>query len=189
MSASLRRARPRVLALGASELEFCFVTFPLPKIISGGQTGADHGALLAARDVGIASGGVAPKGWLTENGAEETLLRGFGLVECEVSGYPARTRQNVAAADGTLLIGQYQTGGSKLTYDFARQLKKPFFAVAFPIATDVTPESLPVQEFRSWLQRFDIRVLNVAGNRESEAPGIREFSRMFLVTALRTWRV
>ena len=53
------------------------------KIISGGQTGADMGALLAARELGIPTGGVAPKGWLTENGPQEELLRNFGLIECE----------------------------------------------------------------------------------------------------------
>ena len=36
------------------------------KIISGGQTGADMGGLLAAKDLGIRTGGWMPKGWLTE---------------------------------------------------------------------------------------------------------------------------
>ena len=52
----------------------------LTKIISGGQTGADMGALLAARDLGMESGGVAPKGWRTEDGPQETLLLSFGLI-------------------------------------------------------------------------------------------------------------
>lgn len=38
----------------------------LASVISGGQTGADFGALLAARDCGIETGGWAPKGWLRE---------------------------------------------------------------------------------------------------------------------------
>src|SRR2546422_5370938 len=77
----------------------------LRKIISGGQTGADMGALVSARELRIESGGVAPKGWLTEIGPQEALLRSFGLLECEEDGYPARTRRNVIDSDGTLVIG------------------------------------------------------------------------------------
>ena len=40
----------------------------LTKIISGGQTGADYGALLAAHALGLETGGWAPKGWRTEDG-------------------------------------------------------------------------------------------------------------------------
>ena len=73
------------------------------RIISGGQTGADQGALLAARALSLPSGGTAPTGWLTETGSEESLLKGFGLIECPEPGYDARTRQNVLDADGTVL--------------------------------------------------------------------------------------
>jgi hypothetical protein len=156
--------------------------FPV-KIISGGQTGADTGALLAARELGIETGGVAPKGWLTENGAEEARLRGFGLIECDVAGFPARTRRNVANSDGTLLVGQHRSGGSRLTYAAAQRLKKPLFLIDFPEASDTR-----LDEFRHWLQERQVRVLNVAGNRESQTPGIEEFTRKFLVKALRVVR-
>ena len=36
----------------------------LEKVITGGQTGADQGALRAARAAGIPAGGWAPLGWL-----------------------------------------------------------------------------------------------------------------------------
>ncbi|MBO7684653.1 MAG: hypothetical protein J6T51_08020 [Kiritimatiellae bacterium] len=38
------------------------------KIVSGGQTGVDRGALQAAMDLGLPWGGWAPKGWRAENG-------------------------------------------------------------------------------------------------------------------------
>ena len=149
----------------------------LTKIISGGQTGADMGGLLAARDLGLESGGVAPKGWLTEDGPQEALLSGFGLTECEEDGYPARTRRNVMDSDGTLLIGPYRMGGTRLTHEIARQLKKPLFLAPYP--------DLPnAKDFRNWLERHTIQVLNVAGNRESQSPGITEFTRSFLILAL-----
>jgi hypothetical protein len=148
------------------------------KIISGGQTGADIGGLLAARELGIATGGVAPKGWLTENGSAEAFLRSFGLIECD-DGYAARTRRNVAESDGTLLVGPHRTGGSLLTFEVAQQLHKPLFRVDFP-----GPPTLSIEEFRHWYIQYEIHILNVAGNRESHSPGIAEFTRNFLANAL-----
>ena len=136
---------------------------------------------MAARQRGIQTGGYAPKGWLTENGPQETLLRSFGLVECEEDGYPARTRRNVVESDGTLLVGPHLTGGSRLTCDLARELKKPFYVLHFSLHFE-SPSR--VEDFRSWLQHNQIKVLNVAGNRESETPGIAKFTRAFLVDAL-----
>src|SRR5262245_9256610 len=101
------------------------------KIISGGQSGADMGALIAARELGIESGGVAPRGWLTENGPQEQFLRGFGMTECAEDGYEARTRRNAAVSDGTLLVGPHTSGGSGLTNETVRQLGKPLFLLAF----------------------------------------------------------
>ena len=36
------------------------------KVISGGQTGADRGAIEAALNAGFAYGGLVPKGWLAD---------------------------------------------------------------------------------------------------------------------------
>ena len=37
------------------------------KIVSGGQTGVDRGAINAAREIGLPSGGMIPKGRLAED--------------------------------------------------------------------------------------------------------------------------
>jgi len=155
------------------------------RIISGGQTGADQGGLLAARELSIPSGGTAPKEWWTETGSDEQLLRSFGLVECSEPGYEARTRKNVLDSDGTLLVGSYATGGSAMTAKIANEAGKPFFHVRYPRAAEDQGIELAHAEFREWLTRFRIEVLNVAGNRESQNPGIQEFTKRFLVSALR----
>jgi len=155
------------------------------RVISGGQTGADQGGLLAARDLGIPSGGTAPKEWWTEMGSDEQLLRSFGLVECSEAGYDARTRKNVLDSDGTLLLGSYASGGSAMTARIASEAGRPFFHVPFPRATDEESLERTSAEFREWLKHFRIHVLNVAGNRESQNPGLQEFTRRFLVSALR----
>ncbi|MBR5549307.1 MAG: hypothetical protein IKU71_06215 [Kiritimatiellae bacterium] len=51
------------------------------KIVSGGQTGVDRGALQAAMDLGLDWGGWAPKGWRAENGTIPPLWRCNGLAE------------------------------------------------------------------------------------------------------------
>jgi hypothetical protein len=153
------------------------------KVVSGGQTGADMGGLLAARELGIETGGAAPQSWWTEEGPRESLLRGFGLVECDEAGYPARTRQNVLQSDGTLLVGSYESGGSAFTNAVAKEANKPVFYIDSSASASI--EALQVAAFLEWLETHRIGILNVAGNRESNNPGIEEFTRRFLLTALR----
>jgi hypothetical protein len=152
-------------------------------VISGGQTGADQGGLIAARSLGVATGGTAPRDWLTEDGPQRALLLSFGLKECSDRGYPARTKANVLKSDGTLIVGPYRTGGSALTAKIANDHRKPLFTVPYGGTAD-TPTDDQVEEFRFWLGRHRIRVLNVAGNRESQSPGIGRFTSNFLIAAL-----
>jgi Circularly permutated YpsA SLOG family len=153
------------------------------QIISGGQTGADQGGLFAASALAIPTGGTAPHDWLTEAGPREQLLRGFGLTECSQTGYDSRTMMNVIDADGTVIFGSYATGGSALTARLVSEAGKPFFHVPFP-APQHEPPLDKTAEFRAWLGRFQIRILNVAGNRESQNPGLQEFAKKFLIEAL-----
>ena len=105
----------------------------LAKVISGGQTGADQGALRAARSAGIPTGGTAPQGWATETGPFPELA-GFGLVECEEPGYPPRTRANVRDADATLWFGDWHSPGGRTTLDACRVIGRPFLIV-YPLRT------------------------------------------------------
>ena len=56
------------------------LNFPLQKIISGGQTGADLGGLMAGKDLNIEIGGTAPIGFLTNQGVNLRLGSYFGLM-------------------------------------------------------------------------------------------------------------
>lgn len=140
------------------------------KIISGGQTGADMGGLLAARDLGIPTGGVAPKGYRTERGPQP-LLKDLGLTESPYASYQGRTADNVEAADGTVLFGNLRSPGSALTAKLCKQAGKPWI------------ENPTVQELRTFIINEQVQVLNVAGNRESKNPGIQAGVREILVEA------
>ena len=86
------------------------------KIISGGQTGADQGGLLAARDLGWETGGTAPYNWMTEKGPAEALLRSFGLVAGphDPNTYPIRTALNAKNSDVTIWFGTKNSPGVDL---------------------------------------------------------------------------
>ncbi len=138
------------------------------KIISGGQTGADRGALDAALALGKPCGGWCPKGRRAEDGR---IPDRYPLQEHVSSAYQARTEANVLDSDGTLVFCRGKpAGGTALTIRLASRHKKPCLVVSLDGTTD-TEEM--VRHIRRWGKTHGIRVLNVAGPRESEKPGIQ----------------
>jgi hypothetical protein len=143
----------------------------LVKIISGGQTGADRAALDVAIALGIACGGFVPRGRRAEDGP---LPAHYPLRETASAAYEVRTRENVLHADATLILTRGRVaGGTALTVAIARDLGRPFVVVDLAGAADV-------EAVREWLARERVRVLNVAGPRESSHPGIYEDAGQFL---------
>jgi hypothetical protein len=163
----------------------------IKKIISGGQTGADQGALRAAKSLGLQTGGFAPRGFATEDGYLPALAVEFGLQEHSSSRYPARTQSNVLAADATLMVGQMTSPGSALTRRNAYRYDKPLFVVPWPAPNAATGAAtgafaqLPSADFLKWLSDNRVEILNVAGNRESQNPGIGNATLFFLLVNLR----
>ncbi len=154
----------------------------LERIISGGQTGADRGGLDAALALGIPHGGWCPKGRRAEDG---TIPRTYELRPTASVAYDVRTRRNVRAADGTVLFTRgAPTGGSRLTAEFARDHGKPL--LQFDLRTVEAQPAEACDRLRSWLAAHRIRTLNVAGSRESMAPGIQATVARFLIQALST---
>ncbi len=152
----------------------------IKKIISGGQTGADQGALHGAKIAGIATGGWAPKGWQTERGPAKKYLKYYNLREFQKYGYPERTKQNIKDSDGTLIIGDIKSTGSALTASICYRLKMPRYTVGW------TPDRHLVYSnigwlVASWIKENEIEILNVAGNRESKNPGIHIATKNFIV--------
>ena len=97
------------------------------KIISGGQAGVDVGALKAAQAAGLKTGGWMPRGWLTEDGPRPEYAELYGMLECPIGGYPARTEMNIENADATLILaGDVLSPGTKLTAQICQKLGKPF---------------------------------------------------------------
>jgi predicted Rossmann fold nucleotide-binding protein DprA/Smf involved in DNA uptake len=133
------------------------------KIVSGGQTGVDRAALDVALAMGIACGGWCPRNRRAEDGR---IPDRYPLSETPSANYSQRTRRNVRDSDGTLiLLNGPPRGGSLLTQRTAAARGKPCLLV------DVNT-TIAAAEIRSWLGEHGVRVLNVAGPRESQSPGI-----------------
>ncbi len=133
------------------------------KIIAGGQTGADRAGLDAAAALGFATGGQAAAGYRTEDGPDPSLA-GLHLV---AGGSPEfRTERNVADADATVIfVGPGASPGSDLTNALALKYRKPLIVV-----NPWEPGS--GEAVAAFLRTHAPRILNVAGHRESQAPGI-----------------
>ena len=153
-------------------------------IISGGQTGADRGSLLAAHDLGLRRGGMAPRGWRAEDGVIPVWFR-EGMMQIASEAYPIRTRANVEASGGTLILSfgplSAETG-SMLTAKIARSEGNPLLALQIEPAHNGWLRLSPVAEERvlHWLHDCRIATLNVAGPRESREPGLQAAVRTAL---------
>ncbi|MBN2371460.1 MAG: putative molybdenum carrier protein [Vicinamibacteria bacterium] len=148
---------------------------PFKRIVSGGQTGVDRAALDAALSAGIPCGGWCPRGRRAEDGR---IPPRYPLRETTNAAYPERTEWNIRDSDGTLILGWGRPqGGTALTARLARRYSRPLLILDLR----ETPSPRVIAE---WLATNDIAVLNVAGPRESEAPGIHGRAVMLLAKAL-----
>ena len=133
------------------------------KIVSGGPTGVDRAALDAALALGLEVGGGCPQGPRAE---DRVIPDRYPRVETPERNDQARTRRNIEDADGTLILNLGKLdGGPALTACHARQIGKPCLVVALE-------EGIEPAAFREWLAANHIQVLNVAGPRESQRPGV-----------------
>jgi predicted Rossmann-fold nucleotide-binding protein len=144
----------------------------LRKIVSGGQSGVDRAALDAARALGMASGGWCPRGRIAEDGR---IRRRYCLVETPSGNYPQRTEWNVRDSDATLIVNSGRLdGGTLVTARLALgRHRKPLFMIDLD-------KRVRRELFVAWLRRHRVRVLNVAGPRESKRPGVYRKARTLL---------
>lgn len=145
------------------------------KVISGGQSGADMGGLIAAELMKIETGGTAPPGWMTEVGSQKKKLKAYGLREGKLDRtiYVDRTIKNIRDSDGTIIFGNLKERGSALTLRKCKELRKPVITMPHFKATIV--EGGHIETICEWVEMNEVEVLNVAGNRESISPGIVSF--------------
>jgi hypothetical protein len=158
--------------------------------VSGGQTGADRAALDFAISKKIPHGGWCPKGRWAEDGPID--LR-YHLKQTPRKDPAQRTEWNVRDSDGTAIFSlrPHLVGGAAFTLEVAARHSKPRIHLYWTYGTssrNVSPSksSQNRQAARAarllgqFLQKWRIRILNVAGPRQSEEPGVGDFVREIL---------
>jgi hypothetical protein len=138
---------------------------PKFRVVSGGQSGADIAALDWAIAHAVDHGGWCPKGRRSEDGP---IADHYLLSETPLSNYLQRTEWNVRDSDATVIftLSDVLDGGSKRTAQFADKLHRPWLH----FRPAVHPKFLA-----QFLARHKVTTLNVAGKRESSAPGVYRF--------------
>lgn len=149
-----------------------FPNFLDMKIVSGCQTGADRAALDWAIENHVEHGGWCPRGRLSEDG---TIPAQYQLKETPSAEYPQRTEWNVRDSDATVIFSLTNklSHGSKKTATLATKLGKPLL--------HLTPGSVtPSEALSRFIQHHNVKILNVAGPRASNEPGVGAFVKSVL---------
>jgi len=182
----LQRADPTDAATvqaQVSEADAIIATMPqIAFIRSGGQTGADRGALDAAREASVPICGWCPPGGLAEDMPEAPglLARYPELKEGPSEGYVERTAWNVRDSHATLIIapaGLEPNSGTDLTARFAEEFGRPCLVI----------RSIgELRAVRVWMKGLGRGItLNVAGPRESKTPGTYALTKEVIGLLLR----
>lgn len=150
------------------------------KIISGGQTGADEAGLIAAKSLGLQTGGWMPAGFRTLEGRKHEFKTIYNIQQHTSFSYAPRTFLNVKESDATVRFAtNFDSSGEKCTLKAITQYDKPYFDV--DINKTLEPQKI---QFISWLKCNSIKTLNVAGNSEQTSPGITQTVVDFLKSVL-----
>ncbi len=156
----------------------------LQRVVSGGQSGADRAALDAALAAGMPYGGWCPRGgWAEDLPRPPGLLALYPGLRATPGPDPAeRTRWNVRDSDATLILLRgapvEPASGTAVTLAAAEQLGRLLAVV------DLEAPDAHEQVLRLLSELPPGATLNVAGPRESGAPGIYLRARALLDAVL-----
>lgn len=150
------------------------------QILSGGQTGVDRAALDVALDLGLPCGGWCPAGRWAEDGP---IPPRYPLRETPSPDPAIRTARNVRECDGLLVLAPGTPyGGTAWAIATAREDAVP------TLIADPSSEGAGAG-VSAWLRGVLPQGgrVNVAGPRESEAPGVYRAATRVLTAAFRPY--
>lgn len=131
----------------------------------------DRAALDAGIACGVPVGGWCPAGRRAEDGM---IPECYPLLELDSPVYAVRTEQNVVDSDATLVLNLGElVDGTALTVQLARKHRKPFLVVQLDENADPVAAA-------AWLRELEVKIVNIAGPRESKCPGIHESALEFV---------
>lgn len=145
----------------------------LSKIVSGGQTGVDRGALDAVLAMNFPCGGWCPENRMADDGV---IPDHYPVEILHDSGYRKRTRQNVMDSDATVIIYFdyiFPKGGTEQTLLECIRQNKPYILMD---AVELSTERA-AQKISSFVIEKQISVLNVAGPKAQHLPHAHQFTQ------------
>lgn len=147
-----------------------------PKIISGGQTGVDRGALDGALNKG-------PEDRRAEDGTIDDKHPPTPLAG---AGYRKRTRQNVIDSDATVIIYHTQIapkGGTELTLKTCISQNKPYPLIDM----NVFSVEIACDYVLDFIKKYHIECLNFGGPHSFGLPSIQAFTKQVVERAIEQW--
>jgi len=156
------------------------LSLTLKRIVSGGQTGVDRGALDAALGEDFPCGGWVPGDRMAEDGV---ISDRYPLTPLPNGNYQQRTRLNVVDSDGTdILYEGFLGGGARLTRDLCELLNRPCILINAREA----PGPIEVAEvILKFIEDNNIGTLNVAGPRASGWAAGHTFARAVIAEVIK----
>ena len=152
-------------------------------VLTGGQTGVDTIAAVAAVRSGLPVHMLFPRGFRQEGGPltdeRRRELDGVELHELASAEFRDRTRACVGVSDAVVLIDPAGGDGCRETAVAARELGRPLLAVAGQTGAEAA-------EVAAWLAETGARALMIAGCRGSllAAAGCRELAASQIATVI-----
>jgi len=91
------------------------------------------------------------------------------IIEMSKGGDSENLEKNVLEADGSIIFSYGRLSPKAIdTLNFAKAHKKPWLHI------DLETEKNPSPMLRKWLNKFEVKVLNVAGKSASKVPGLQK---------------
>ena len=156
---------------------------------SGGQSGADRGAMDAARACGVPVAGWCPAGGWAEDLAEPPGVLALypEMVETPSSDVAQRTEWNIRDSTCCIVLNTQARGaspGTDIGYAFNERYNTPCFEIELDGERPVEEQ---VEDACRWLEGLDddAIVLGFGGPRASEYPGVYEIAYHAAETILR----
>lgn len=159
---------------------------------SGGQSGADRGAMDAALACGIVVSGWCPAGGWAEDFPDPPGVRSLypQMVETPSRDVAQRTEWNIRDSTCCIVLNTQDRGaspGTDVGYGFYGKYSVPYFEIVVdgPVSVDEQ-----VERARSWLLDLDSAdvVLGFGGPRASEYPGIYDIAYHVVASLVGTQR-
>lgn len=149
------------------------------RLRSGGQTGADRAALDWALANGLPHEGWCPQGRRAEDGV---IPQRYHLRETPSEAYEERTDWNVRDSDATVIfsVSDELAGGSRYAQECARSQCRPLLHLSSAMHSTAELAS----RLCAFLAEHRVRVLNLAGPRATDEPGVEALVDCVLSAAL-----